>query len=124
MAEKSGMHENVKKSFSAVPMRQSEDEEEVAVVAAEQAVIDIFIKVLLVFVLLVKENNILDEDDLPDNVEEIYEIPAEKATLDLPDLDDELDTADVNDANEKDTSISAGPVNVDTTEKKESPKTP
>ncbi|CAF1204081.1 unnamed protein product, partial [Didymodactylos carnosus] len=64
---------------------------------------------------VVKENNILDEDDWPGNVEEIYETPAEKAPFDLLDLGDELDTPGVNDANEKDTSISAGPVNVDTT---------
>ncbi|CAF1433673.1 unnamed protein product [Didymodactylos carnosus] len=31
---------------------------------------------------VVKENNILDEDDLPGNVEEIDETPAEKVTSD------------------------------------------
>ncbi|CAF0825938.1 unnamed protein product, partial [Didymodactylos carnosus] len=67
------------------------------------------------FLRVVKENNILDEDDLPGNVEEIDETPAEKATSDFLDFDDELDTPVVNDANEKDTSISAGPVYVDTT---------
>ncbi|CAF1214327.1 unnamed protein product [Didymodactylos carnosus] len=64
---------------------------------------------------VVKENNILDEDDLPSNVEETDETPAEKATSHLLGLDDELDTTVVNDANEKDTSMSAGPVYVDTT---------
>ncbi|CAF1670613.1 unnamed protein product, partial [Didymodactylos carnosus] len=44
---------------------------------------------------VVKENNILDEDDWPGNVEEIYETPAEKAPFDLLDLGDELDTPGV-----------------------------
>ncbi|CAF1141371.1 unnamed protein product, partial [Didymodactylos carnosus] len=49
----------------------------------------------------VKEKNILDEDDLPGNIEEIDETPAEKNNSDLLNLDDELDTPVVNEANEK-----------------------